>query len=486
MQIPTKDTFPRLIVLLGLCFAAFNLFWGIGNNGIHIWDEAIYANNALEIAMHGDWWIMRVDGIADLYNTKPPLAIWLQSVCVKIFGPHEWAIRLPSALAAFATCVLLMVFSSKTLRDWRIGVITILILVSSQGFVRFHVTRTADLDALLCFFTTAYTLWIYYLIWKKDPLNFKHLGVLFILIFLAYFTKSTAALLPLPGILLGVLILKRGKIFIKNPLTYFFGFILISLIGIYYWFIESKFPGYFDKVWFSEFRRMTENIMPWHTQPTSHYISKLFFENYFQPFIYLFLFLPLLTRIKNFRNIAIYLFSFVVFYLILISIPFTKIAWYMAPLYPIMSLGVGIILMFILDKVFSHPRMARWSKYSIILAITIILFPLRLALKAQEYGPKINLEYPGYAIKSIKENYPGLKSFNLLFNKPDERHRDCARFYTRAYNHYFGYEINLCSSANSLKTNIPTLVCLQKDMDILISQIPINKKTKIENCYLFE
>src|SRR5687767_10138855 len=46
---------------------------------IRIWDEAIYANNALEMTETGNLLVLHNNGEPSLYNTKPPLNIWLQA-----------------------------------------------------------------------------------------------------------------------------------------------------------------------------------------------------------------------------------------------------------------------------------------------------------------------------------------------------------------------------------------------------------------------
>src|SRR5690349_1781996 len=46
----------------------------------------------------GDWVTPRLDGVA--YLEKPPLKYWLIAVACKVFGVHDWAGRLPIALAA--------------------------------------------------------------------------------------------------------------------------------------------------------------------------------------------------------------------------------------------------------------------------------------------------------------------------------------------------------------------------------------------------
>ena len=50
----------------------------------------------------GDWVTPRIDGIA--YLEKPPLKYWLIAISYTIFGVHDWAARIPIALAAVLLC----------------------------------------------------------------------------------------------------------------------------------------------------------------------------------------------------------------------------------------------------------------------------------------------------------------------------------------------------------------------------------------------
>jgi 4-amino-4-deoxy-L-arabinose transferase-like glycosyltransferase len=125
-----------------------------------ILDEAIYANNALEMAINKDFWVLKNNDVATLYNVKPPLVIWLQCLCIWIFGANEFAIRLPSVLAAFFMCFRVFYFLNKHF-NIRAAFLRLLVLVTSQGYVKVHVTRTGDLDSVLVFFITAYSLLIF-------------------------------------------------------------------------------------------------------------------------------------------------------------------------------------------------------------------------------------------------------------------------------------------------------------------------------------
>ena len=67
-------------------------------------DEPRFARATVEAIASGDWLVPRFNG--HLRADKPPLAYWLMSIPVRLFGPAEWACRFVSTLAAAACCLL--------------------------------------------------------------------------------------------------------------------------------------------------------------------------------------------------------------------------------------------------------------------------------------------------------------------------------------------------------------------------------------------
>lgn len=94
-------------VLLG-CFA------GLDSAGLFDLDEGIYGTAARQMVESGDWITPRV-GREPVFD-KPPLAYWLQAVCMRFIGFTPAAARLPSALAAVATGLLLWWLAARRIR----------------------------------------------------------------------------------------------------------------------------------------------------------------------------------------------------------------------------------------------------------------------------------------------------------------------------------------------------------------------------------
>lgn len=79
-------------------------FWNLGNIGLVDETEPLFAEAARQMAVTGDW-------ITPYWNEqtrfdKPPLIYWLMAIAYHLIGVNEWAVRLPSAIAAIAVACL--------------------------------------------------------------------------------------------------------------------------------------------------------------------------------------------------------------------------------------------------------------------------------------------------------------------------------------------------------------------------------------------
>src|SRR6516162_11260070 len=70
--------------------------------------DAVQAQIARNMITSGDWVTPRLDGV--VYLEKPPLIYWLIAASYEVFGVHDWAARIPIAVAAIALCWLTAAF----------------------------------------------------------------------------------------------------------------------------------------------------------------------------------------------------------------------------------------------------------------------------------------------------------------------------------------------------------------------------------------
>lgn len=76
--------------------------------------DAVQAQIARNMLGSGDWVTARLDGVA--YLEKSPLVYWMMAGSFRLFGVHDWAARLPLALAALLLC-----WATYRLGRWSIG-----------------------------------------------------------------------------------------------------------------------------------------------------------------------------------------------------------------------------------------------------------------------------------------------------------------------------------------------------------------------------
>jgi len=72
--------------------------------------DAVQAQISRNMLTKGDWVTARLDGIP--YLEKAPLIYWLIAISFRIFGPYDWAARIPVVLSALALAWLTTAFGS--------------------------------------------------------------------------------------------------------------------------------------------------------------------------------------------------------------------------------------------------------------------------------------------------------------------------------------------------------------------------------------
>ena len=115
--------------------------------------DAVQAQIARTMLESGDWVTARLDGVA--YLEKSPLIYWMMAASFRIFGVHDWAARLPLALAAVLLCWVAYRFGRWAVGE-RAGVFAGAVLATAAGLYLF--TRIQIPDATLTL-TITVALW---------------------------------------------------------------------------------------------------------------------------------------------------------------------------------------------------------------------------------------------------------------------------------------------------------------------------------------
>lgn len=379
-----KNKSSILWILLLFGSIAFLLFGNLSSLPVREYDEARNSINALEMAKDHQFMVTHYEGIPDLWNTKPPLMIWCQVLCIYLFGPGEFAIRFPSAFAGLLTCILVFIFCYEYLKNKILGVFSALVLVTLTGYMNFHGTRTGDYDALLTLFTTAACL-SYYLHINKNNSGF--LLLFFLFLSLSVLTKGVSGLLFLPALFIYT-IFKKKLITLFHLREFYVGSITFLFIALGYYLLREKInPGYFDAVYSNELGGRFLNTIENHSGDFLYYISNLIHDRL--RFWYLLIPFGILIGFLDKKNSPLsdltFFATLLVFsFLLIISFSQTKCYWYDIPLFPFFSILISLGLNFIYGfyRNFKKHNISGIIRIICVLVIMFIFYePLRTSLK---------------------------------------------------------------------------------------------------------
>jgi 4-amino-4-deoxy-L-arabinose transferase-like glycosyltransferase len=325
-----------------LVLAYFVLFFRLGSAPIQLWDEARLAVNAAEMLARHDWLVTYYNGQPDHWNTKPPLMLWLQVLSIAGLGYSQVAVRLPAALAALATVLLTGWFGYRQLGHWLTGWLAALVLLTTSGFVSYHVARTGDYDALLVGWLTLGTFAFFrYLATQRAALCWLAAGAFT----LAVLTKGVAGVLDWPALVLYIVLTGRLRWLLARR-EFYAGLVLFAgIVGGYYYARELADPGYLAAVLTNELSGRALQALEGNGQSWDYYINNLVVKN-FTPWLSLAVLggllswrLPAASAERQFSLLASLL---VVWHVLVISLVKTKLAWYDAPIYPLLALLAGL------------------------------------------------------------------------------------------------------------------------------------------------
>jgi 4-amino-4-deoxy-L-arabinose transferase-like glycosyltransferase len=196
MTAPLQKSFARFSVL----FLALTIFltFAIGQRGLSEPDEGRYTAMAQEmLEPDANWLEPRLSDFG--HYDKPPLIYWATALSLKCFGATESAARLPSALGAILTLASLC-WAAWRLYGREVAWWSVLICGTLGQF--WLLARFLSPDMLL-------TAWCTLAIaaWAEARHRNGHLGFWFLSLFfwtLAWWTKATASLVPLLGLITAI------------------------------------------------------------------------------------------------------------------------------------------------------------------------------------------------------------------------------------------------------------------------------------------
>ncbi len=325
----------KILLVLLLIYSPF--FMHLGDLPIRIWDEARLVSNALEMQKDGDLIVTHHHGKPDMWNTKPPLMIWSQVLFLNMMGNKEIAFRMPSAIAGMLTSLFLLFISWRYLKNYWYGLIAVMILITTDGYIGDHVTRTGDYDAMLTLFSTVAAISIF--LWTEYKQS-KFIHWFFIGLMLGIMTKGVQILMILPAIAVYLLLTRNLISILKNKWLYIDFLIMILVVGGYYLTREFLNNGYLEAVSVNELGGRFLNTIENHKHGYSYYIDLLYHKQFSVWFIFFFagLIFTFIFTTGVIRRLTLFSTLSIIIYLLLISLSSTKLAWYTAPLFPLLAL----------------------------------------------------------------------------------------------------------------------------------------------------
>jgi 4-amino-4-deoxy-L-arabinose transferase-like glycosyltransferase len=341
----------RLINLLQIGVAvaliACFLFYRLGSWPFRTWDEARLITSAYEMLANHKYLTPTIDGYVDMWNTKPPLMIWAEALCIKVFGFCEWSVRLPAAISGAFTIIMVAFFVKKLTKDRWVWLITVVVLCTSGGLIGFHAARFAEYDAMLTLFSTAALLAFFAYTENVGQNRSRYLVLFFAALTLACLTKGIAVLLFAPALFVYLLFSKQLLSTLTNKYFYFGAIGFIFFVAGYYALREHINPGYISAVWENELGgRFNAVVDTGQETPASAYIQEIRggqFSTWIWALYTSLISIWILSKGKMFRA-AIFCWVAAAGFLIFISISKTKHEWYDLPVFPLFAVIVSIVL----------------------------------------------------------------------------------------------------------------------------------------------
>ena len=311
--------------LLLLAFVVLSL-GTLGVRPLYKADESRYAEIPREMVASGDWTTPRLNGLK--YFEKPPLQYWATAIAFELFGEHDWAARLWTALAGIAA-LLLVHHCGRKLFGGEAGVMGALVLAGCPLYVMLMQIDTLDMG--LAFFLSAavlaFALGRYYLFWAACALAVLSKGLIGIV-------------LPVGAIGLYVL-LKRDFSLLQKMKIVSGGALFLVICAP--WFIAvSRANAEFAHFFFVQehFQRFTTR-MHGRYQPAWYFLPILAFG--LAPW--------LLSFFASLRNVAsrsagafdanLFLWIWVGVVFLFFSVSGSKLPAYILPIFPALALLVG-------------------------------------------------------------------------------------------------------------------------------------------------
>lgn len=340
MNTSITKTYQRLFIVSAIS-SLLIIFWGLGAVSLTSLNEGRRALAIKEMFESGNWLLPTLNG--ELYLTKPPFLYWISLCFSGLVGTvNEWTLRLPSALAALATLWMIYRYTFKKFGAWP-ALFSAQILMANLGFAM--LARRVEIEMLLTALCVGALLSA--LKYMEEPTRRVWIYLSYFLLALAVLTKGPVALLFVTLPLIVAAIWTKDA-FIKQILTSFKGWFVFFVVALSWYLVVSLQLG-FD-IWATIAKRdMLEKMQAEEVaKPLLSYLGWIVVDFLFLAGLLLVRPLRLFKSLMGRRDWMVLLMAIAV-PLLVFSLFSNKHAKYLLPIYPLISIVLGVQLARLFD-----------------------------------------------------------------------------------------------------------------------------------------
>ncbi len=379
----TRTTAAAVLTLV----TAVALALGLDLGRPDFWDpgESRYAETVREMLASGDW--LRPTLGFERYYDKPPAYFWIVAGAFRAFGRHEWAARLPSALAAAFTIAWVVGFAWRRV-GVRAAILAGFVLATAVQFVALG--RSVRMDMLLTALMTA-TLLHAYRLWETDePSRAPASWPLYALPALGLLVKGPIAVLLPALIVAAFLAATRTPLTLRRLRPTAGAIAVLALLTAWYLVVAVRAPDY---LWTFVFQhnlgRFVGRALAGHHEPVWYYFWIL--PVTFLPWT---LFLPgalrdVLAGARQADRLRTFLLVWCAVPFVFFTLSRAKLATYLLPIFPALALLVAAHLDRVLDAASDlqarHLRVPGLA-WVVFMAVVAVGTPIGTAIAYPGYG----------------------------------------------------------------------------------------------------
>jgi 4-amino-4-deoxy-L-arabinose transferase-like glycosyltransferase len=196
--------------------------WNLGNVGLVDETEPLFAEASRQMYLTGDWITPFFNG--ETRFDKPALIYWCQAIAYKIIGVNEWAVRLPSAIAAMGVLGLTLYVVQWQLareddlehierpsRRWLTAALAPAFMALSPEMIVWARAGVSDMLLTACIASSLLCFFLAYAQPNKPVVQIRWYIACYVLIAGAILTKGPVGIV-LPGLIVGAFLLYLGNL----------------------------------------------------------------------------------------------------------------------------------------------------------------------------------------------------------------------------------------------------------------------------------